>query len=233
MSQNIECTECHDLVTLEGGRVITVPFICRVCVASSEAKPLQARPGLVIQECDNIACDCHAQNQPAASNYEPSAEGEPTDLMPKLLKAITNPEVQKALATRGQAIDFEGVLEVIRDTAADDANVIITDLQALATRGQAIDFEGVLEVIRDTAADDANVIITDLQQQLSQLTEYVADIEVQLQNARSEAQMSSLRNLSLKSDNEFINQQNTEVNKQLSAVRRDLKAALVIAARLA
>ena len=58
MSQNIECTECHDLVTLEGGRVITVPFICRVCVASSDAKPLQARPGLVIQECDNIACDC-------------------------------------------------------------------------------------------------------------------------------------------------------------------------------
>jgi hypothetical protein len=211
MSQNIECTECHDLVTLEGGRVITVPFICRVCVASSEAKPLQARPGLVIQECDNIACDCHAQNQPAASSYEPSAEGEPTDMMPKLLKAITNPEVQSAFPDQAKAITDE----------------------ALATQGQVIDFEGVLEVIRDTAADDANVIITDLQQQLSQLAEYVADIEVQLQNARSEAQMSSIQNLSLKSDNEFINQQNTEVNKQLSAVRRDLKAALVIAARLA
>lgn len=199
MSQNIECTECHDLVTLEGGRVITVPFICRVCVASSEAKPLQARPGLVIQECDNIACDCHAQNQPAASSYEPSAEGEPTDLMPKLLKAMANPKVQQALATQGQAIDFEAVAEVIRGTATEDANTIIADLQ----------------------------------QQLSQLAEYVADIEVQLQNANQRVQYVELENSSLREDGKFINQQNTEVNKQLSAVRRDLKAALVIAARLA
>lgn len=133
MSQNIECTECHDLVTLEGGRVINIPFCCNSCTNEAKAETF-------------------------AGAYPPSAEGEPVE--------------------------------------------------------------------------DTNAIIADLQQQLSQLAEYVADIEVQLQNSRNESLMNELRANSLASDNEFINQQNTEVNKQLSQVRRDLKAALGIAERL-
>ncbi len=145
MSQTIECTECHDLIDVEGGRTIVIPFICNACEVEKEPC-----------ECNNCEA-CEAVE--VISQYEPSAEGEPVA--------------------------------------------------------------------------DTNAIIADLQQQLTQLAEYVADIEIQLQNARNDAQMSSIHNLSLRSDNEFINQQNTEVNKQLSQVRRDLKAALGIAERLA
>jgi hypothetical protein len=50
MSQNIECTNCHDVITLEGGRTIEIPFVCNPCRVEAE---------------------------PVESNYEASAEGEP------------------------------------------------------------------------------------------------------------------------------------------------------------
>src|SRR4051812_25861681 len=111
MSQNIECTECHDLVVLESGRVVTIPFICNAC--ETENEPC---------ECNNCEA-CEAVE--AISQYEPSAEGEPVA--------------------------------------------------------------------------DTNAILADLQRQLSQLTEYVADIETQLQEARQIAHMHELRAVALES----------------------------------
>lgn len=49
MTQNIECTNCHDIIGLEGGRTIVIPFTCGTCLteveqttkyaASSEGEP--------------------------------------------------------------------------------------------------------------------------------------------------------------------------------------------------
>lgn len=36
MTQNIECTNCHDIIALEGGRTIVIPYTCGTCLTEVE-----------------------------------------------------------------------------------------------------------------------------------------------------------------------------------------------------
>lgn len=40
MTQNIECTNCHDVIGLEGGRTIVIPFVCNDCVKNTQTAPV-------------------------------------------------------------------------------------------------------------------------------------------------------------------------------------------------
>lgn len=57
MSQNIECTECHDLVSVEA-RTITLPYVCVECQRAPELLEAMAPAGLKIEESDNTPCGC-------------------------------------------------------------------------------------------------------------------------------------------------------------------------------
>ncbi len=150
MTQNIECTECHDLLSLEGGRTITIPYICEKC-----SKQPALKPGFVLQTCKDETCStCHPKKTTA---YTASAEGEPEEdfatventtlLIQDLSDQLEQSQTEKTILIEklAQAEDFIGAevdrstkfLEDLADLTQENAELRI-DLEKSQTNGAKI-----------------------------------------------------------------------------------------------